>query len=204
LSVLNIDLKSVRGFLPLDEAQLLYEVALQAAALGPVLEIGSYCGRSTLVLAAASRQADSVVFALDHHRGSEEHQPGELFHEAALLANSGSGIDSWPEFRANVDRSGLAPWVIPIVQRAERVARFWRQPLGLLFLDGGHSLDQALADYRGWAGHVLPGGLLAIHDVFDEPTAGGQAPRAIADLALQSGLFEPHRRHASLLVLQRR
>ena len=58
--------------------------------------------------------------------------------------------------------------------------------MGLLFIDGGHALDVAMADYEAWARFVLPGGLLAIHDVFESPEDGGQAPfvvwqRAVAD-----------------------
>jgi len=200
---LTVDLSDVPGFLAEDEAGALYAAALAGAALGPVVEIGSYCGKSTLVLAAACRVRDSVVFAVDHHRGSEEHQPGELFHDPQLRSAGGQGIDSWQAFRNTIDAGGLTEWVVPVVQRAERLAQFWRQPLGMVFIDGGHSLDQALADYRGWAGQLLPGGLLAIHDVFPDAAAGGQAPQAICELALQSGLFEMQSRCRSLVILRR-
>jgi len=200
---LSIALDTVRGFLEPDEAEALYRAALASSRLAPVLEIGSYCGKSTLVLAAACRHTGSLVYAVDHHRGSEEHQPGELFHDAALVDARTGQFDSFTTFRHNVERAGLTPWVAPIVQRAECLAPHWRTPLGMVFIDGGHSLDAALADYRGWAGHLLAGGTLAIHDVHENAASGGQAPHAICQLALQSGLFVLEERVATLAVLRR-
>ena len=75
---LPIDISTVKGFLAEDEAEALYQASLEVAAMGPVLEIGSYCGKSTLCLAAACKQQQSVVYALDHHRGSEEHCAGSI------------------------------------------------------------------------------------------------------------------------------
>ena len=180
----------VRGFLPDHDGQLQFEWANQAAPIGPLLEIGSYCGRSTLWLGQAAKAHDTVVLALDHHRGSEEHQPGESHHDEALVDTTGQ-FDSFGEFRRNIAAAGLEDTVIPIVARSETVGPYWQGGLGMVFIDGGHSLDAALADYRAWAPHVLPGGILAIHDVFPNPAEGGQAPFTIWQLATQSGLFEP-------------
>ena len=180
----------VRGFLPDHDGQQLFKWANQAAPIGPLLEIGSYCGRSTLWLGQAAKAHDTVVLALDHHRGSEEHQPGESHHDEALVDTTGQ-FDSFGEFRRNIAAAGLEDTVIPIVARSETVGPYWQGGLGMVFIDGGHSLDAALADYRAWAPHVLPGGILAIHDVFPDPAEGGQAPFTIWQLATQSGLFEP-------------
>ena len=180
----------VRGFLPDHDGQQLFEWANQAAPIGPLLEIGSYCGRSTLWLGQAAKAHDTVVLALDHHRGSEEHQPGESHHDEALVDTTGQ-FDSFGEFRRNIAAAGLEDTVIPIVARSETVGPYWQGGLGMVFIDGGHSLDAALADYRAWAPHVRPGGILAIHDVFLDPAEGGQAPFTIWQLATQSGLFEP-------------
>ena len=180
----------VRGFLPDHEGQQLFEWARQVSPIGPLLEIGSYCGRSTIWLGQAAKAHDTVVFALDHHRGSEEHQPGESHHDEALVDTSGR-FDSFGEFRRNIAAAGLEDTVIPIVAISETVGLHWQGGLGMVFVDGGHSLDAALADYRTWAPHVLPGGILAIHDVFPDPADGGQAPFTIWQLATQSGLFEP-------------
>ena len=180
----------VRGFLPDHEGQQLFEWARQVSPIGPLLEIGSYCGRSTIWLGQAAKAYDTVVFALDHHRGSEEHQPGESHHDEALVDTTGR-FDSFGEFRRNIAAAGLEDTVIPIVASSETVGLYWQGGLGMVFVDGGHSLDAALADYRTWAPHVLPGGILAIHDVFPDPADGGQAPFTIWQLATQSGLFEP-------------
>ena len=182
--------ENVRGFLPDHEGQQLYEWGKQAASIGPILEIGSYCGRSTLWLGQAAKAHDTVVFAVDHHRGSEEHQPGESHHDETLIDTTGR-FDSFGEFRQNVAAADLEDTVIPIVASSEIVGSYWQGGLGMVFIDGGHSLEAALTDYRAWATHVLPGGILAIHDVFPDPADGGQAPFAIWQLATQSGLFEP-------------
>ena len=192
----------VRGFLPDDEGQFLHELALEAAALGPVLEIGSYCGRSTIWLAEAARQLDSVVLALDHHRGSEEHQPGELFHDSALLDEAGQ-IDTLREFRRNIATAGLEDHVIALVANSRAAAHWWQGEFGMVFIDGGHSLDSALADWRLFGTRVSPGGILAIHDVFEDAEAGGQAPFTIWRLAVASGLYQECGRCGSLRALAR-
>lgn len=192
----------VRGFLPDDEGQQLFSWADQAARVGPLFEIGSYCGRSTIWLGQAAKAHDTVVFALDHHRGSEEHQPGESHHDEALVDASGQ-FDSFTEFRRNIVAADLEETVIPLVANSDVVAPHWRIGLGMVFIDGGHSLDAALTDYRAWAPHLLPGGILAIHDVFPDPADGGQAPFTIWQLATQSGLFEALDVHGTLRGLRR-
>ena len=167
-----------------------------------MLEIGSYCGLSTLHLADIAREANTVVFAVDHHRGSEEHQVGEFFHDVALTDEAGN-FDSLSEFRRNLKRYEAEEVVIPVVAPSTMAARYWTTPIGFLFIDGGHSLDAALADYRGWSSHLLRNGLLVIHDVFVNVAEGGQAPHAIWQLAKQSGLFEEVGSFQSLRALRR-
>ena len=82
------------------------------------------------------------------------------------------------------------------------VASAWRTPLGLLFIDGGHAFDVALADYEGWARNVVPGGLLVFHDVFEDPAVGGQAPFEVWKRAVADG-FTPVSTTGSLRVLRR-
>lgn len=192
----------VKGFLPENEALQLANWARDVASLGPLLEIGSYCGLSTLWLAEVARESGTIVFAVDHHRGSEEHQVGEFFHDEALVDNAGN-FDSLPEFRRNLQAYDAEDVVIPIVAPATLAAQHWTTPLSLLFIDGGHSLDAALADYRNWSQHVVKGGLLVIHDVFPHVAEGGQAPYAIWQLAKQSGLFEPVGTCESIRALRR-
>lgn len=200
---LPADIDQIKGFLAADEAQALYRHALECSRQGPVLEIGSYCGKSTIYLGLACRQNGSTVFALDHHRGSEEHQQGEFFHDPELY-DSGSGLmDSFREFRRNIRRAGLDEVVVPIVAGSEVAARHWQTPLSMVFIDGGHSLEAALTDYRCWATHLARGGVLAIHDLFDDAHAGGQAPYAVYRMARASGLFSDLGQVNSLGLLRR-
>ena len=196
------EFEGVKGFLPIEEAEKLRQWAALGAQVGPMLEIGSYCGLSTLHLADIAREANTVVFAVDHHRGSEEHQVGEFFHDVALTDEAGN-FDSLPEFRRNLKRYEAEEVVIPVVASSTMTARYWTTPIGFLFIDGGHSLDAALADYRGWSSHLLRNGLLVIHDVFVNVAEGGQAPHAIWQLAKQSGLFEEVGSFQSLRALRR-
>ena len=193
----------IKGFLADDEAAALAAAASAAAPRGPILEIGSYCGKSTVCIALAMPQDGHVLYALDHHRGSEEHQPGEFFHDPDLYDASAEQFDSFREFRRNLDRAGVNDRVVPVVARSEQAARDWSTPLSMVFIDGGHSLDAALLDYRCWQGHLMRGGTLAIHDVFPDAHEGGQAPYAVYRLALESGLFRETGRVRSLALLEK-
>jgi predicted O-methyltransferase YrrM len=197
----NID--TIKGFLATDEAQALYDSALQAGAIGPVLEIGSYCGKSTIYLGLACRHHNSTLFALDHHRGSEEHQIGEMFHDPDVYDAGEAVVDTFREFRRNIRNAGLEELVVPIVAGSAAAARHWQTPLAMVFIDGGHSLEAALTDYRCWTPHLMRGGILAIHDIFEDASKGGQAPYAIYRMALASGLFEALGRVNSLGLLRR-
>ena len=195
--------ESARGFMPPGEGLALYETAAAYAHRGPVAEIGSYCGKSTIYLAAAARQAGQVVITVDHHRGSEENQPGWEYHDPELVDPAVGQLDTLPHFRAALAAAGLEEHVIAIVGRSAAVAALWRAPLGMLFIDGGHTDAAAVADYEGWAPRVAPGGALAIHDVFPDPADGGQAPFRIYQRALASGAFTQVRAAGSLRVLER-
>ena len=200
---LPLDINSVKGFLDEDEGAVLYQHALSVASLGPLLEVGSYCGKSSVYLGAACKKAKSILFAVDHHRGSEEHQLGEEYHDPELYDARFAKMDSFPQFRHTLARANLEEVVVPIVAPSALAARFWSTPLALVFIDGGHSMEAALNDYRSWAGHVMRGGLLAIHDVFPNPADGGRPPYEIWKLAQESGLFEALPLVKSLGVLRR-
>ena len=195
--------EQARGFMPPDEGLALFETAAAYAARGPVAEIGTYCGKSTIYLAAAARHAGQVVVTVDHHHGSEENQPGWEYHDAELVDPATGRLDTLPRFRATLAAAGLEEHVIAIVGRSAAVAALWRAPLGLLFIDGGHTDAAAVADYEGWAPRVARGGALAIHDVFPDPADGGQAPYRIFQRALASGAFTQVRVAGSLRVLER-
>jgi predicted O-methyltransferase YrrM len=199
---LPLDINLVKGFLSAAEGELLYRCARDLPSRAPAVEIGSYCGRSTVYLGLGCRAAGRPLLAVDHHRGSEEHQPGELFHDPQLTDSEGA-FDTLRAFRRTLGLAQLEDTVIPVLASSGHFACAWSGVLSLLFIDGGHSLASALADYRGWAGQLERGGLLAIHDVYEKPEAGGQAPRAVYRMALASGLFAEHDGAGSLRVLRR-
>lgn len=187
---LPLDINSIKGFLADDEGAALYQFAAEACTLGPVLEVGSYCGKSTVYLGAAVKSKQGIVYAVDHHRGSEEHQLGEEYHDADLYDSSVELMDSFKEFRTTMRKAGLDETVVPVVSSSAVASRHWHTPLGMVFIDGGHSEEAAQTDYRSWVTHIVPGGILAIHDIFPNPAEGGQAPYNIWKLAKASGLFE--------------
>lgn len=185
------------------EGEALYQYARKAAAIGPCLEIGSYCGKSTVYLGLACQQTLNTLYAVDHHRGSEEHQYGELYHDSELYDAPTGQVDSFPMFRRTLAQAQLQDAVVPLVAASEVVLRAWATPLGLVFIDGGHSHETALRDCLGWSEKIASGGFLAIHDIFESPEAGGQGPY----LAMQAVLAHQHftlvDRIQSLVILQR-
>jgi MMP 1-O-methyltransferase len=202
---LRVLAERARGFMPPDEGLALYEAAASRPRGGaPMLEIGSYCGKSALYLGAAARERDLVLFALDHHRGSEENQPGWEWHEPDLVDPAVGRLDTLPWFRRTIHDAGLEAVVVPVVGDSVTVGRHWATPLGLVFIDGGHGSEPAHRDYETWAPWVAVGGLLVIHDVFPDPADGGRPPYEIYQRALSSRAFVEERAQGSLRVLRRR
>jgi predicted O-methyltransferase YrrM len=200
--------QAAAGFMPEAEGLALGETAESYAAVGPVLEIGSYCGKSAIYLAAGVRAARGhcirqQVVTVDHHRGSEEHQPGWEYHNPGLVDPASGRIDTLPRLRATLAAAGVEDDVVAIVGRSADVARLWHTPLGMLFIDGGHTEAAARWDYEGWAPWVALSGALAIHDVYPDPADGGQAPFLIYQRALASGAFTEVRHEGSLRILER-
>ncbi|MYT25530.1 class I SAM-dependent methyltransferase, partial [Streptomyces sp. SID7760] len=193
-----------KGFMPVREGLALYEAAAGAGSLGlPLLEVGTYCGRSTILLADAAREAGVAAITVDHHRGSEEQQPGWEYHDPSVVDPEVGLMDTLPTFRRTLHTAGLEDRVIAIVGRSPQVAAAWGGKLGFVFIDGGHTDEHAAGDYEGWAPHVAEGGTLAIHDVFPDPADGGQAPYRIYLRALASGAFEEVSVTDSLRILRR-
>jgi MMP 1-O-methyltransferase len=195
--------EAATGFMPGPEGLALFGAATRYAAQGPVLEVGTYCGKSTIYLAAAARAAGQPVITVDHHRGSEENQPGWEYHDTSLVDPATGRMDTLPHLRATLAAAGVEDDVVVVVGRSAEVARLWRTPLGMLFIDGGHTDVAATTDYEGWAPWVTPGGVLAIHDVFPDPADGGQAPYRIYQRALKSGAFTEVEGEGSLRLLER-
>jgi len=194
---------AAKGFMPEDEGDLLYRVALDRLAHGPALEVGSYCGKSAIYLGAAARATGGTVFTVDHHRGSEENQVGWEYHDASLVDPELGKVDTLATFRHTIARAGLEDHVVAVVGRSTTVSGHWRTPLSLLFVDGGHTDEHAGNDYVGWGRWVANGATMVIHDVFPEPEDGGQAPYRIYLRALTGGDFSEARALGSMRVLTR-
>ena len=198
---------AAKGFMPPDEGDALHAAALAAAAAvpgAPFVEVGSYCGRSTIWLGAAARAAGTVVFAVDHHRGSEENQAGWEHHDPTVVDARIGQMDTLPTFRATVHDAGSRTSSSPSSGGHPIVARHWTTPAALVFIDGGHGVEPARADFAGWAPHVAMGGTLAIHDVFPDPADGGRPPYEEIFLpAMASGRFRLASATGSLRVLTR-
>jgi predicted O-methyltransferase YrrM len=205
-TVLRLAAEAAKGFMPPGEGIALYETGLDAAARvpgRPLVEIGSWCGKSAVYLGAAARAGQTVLLAVDHHRGSEENQAGWEHHDASLVDPATGLLDTLPTFRRTIHEAGLDDVVIAVVGESATVAAHLDTPAALVFVDGGHGEVPAHADYAAWSPRVAPGGLLAIHDVFPDPADGGRPPYEIYLRALADG-FEEVSAAGSLRVLRRR
>ena len=195
--------EAARGFMPPDEGLALHEAACGLAVDGPLLEVGSYCGKSSVYLGDVAQSQGRILFALDHHRGSEENQPGWEWHEPDLVDPEVGLIDTLPHFRRTVHGAGLEGCVVALVGDSVAIAQNWSTPLAFLFIDGGHGVEPAHADYENWVPHVAVGGRLAIHDVFPNPADGGRPPFEIYCRAMGSDAFVETAVTGSLRVLTR-
>ena len=163
------------GFMPDDEGLALHRAGLAGGQVGPLLEVGSYCGKSAVYLGAAAAEAGTVVFTIDHHRGSEENQEGWEHHDSRLVDPATGRMDTLPFFRRTIDEAGLTDTVVAIVGESPTVASHWNTPLGLVFIDGGHGSEPAHRDYESWAPKVA---------------GGGRPPYEIYVRACDSGIFD--------------
>lgn len=198
---------STKGFMPPEEGDALFAVAHQSGREhpgDPWVEVGSYCGRSTIWLGAAAREIGVTLFAVDHHRGSEENQAGWEYHDPELVDPVTGTLDTLPTFRTSLRLAGLEADVVAMVGSSPVIARSWTTPLSFLFIDGGHGEEPARHDYEGWVPKVKVGGRVAIHDVFPDPADGGRPPyEQIFMPAMRSGRFVMESAVGSLRVLRR-
>lgn len=196
--------RAAKGFMPEDEGACLHQWAREQLPLGPALEVGTYCGKSAVWLGAAAREVGGTVCTVDHHRGSEENQAGWEHHDDTLVDPDLGVMDTLPTFRRTIAAAGLEEQVVAVVGRSGTVGAWWRTPLSLLFVDGGHGVEPARTDFRAWPRWVAAGGVLAIHDVFPDPADGGRPPYEDIYLpALASGAFTEVDVVGSLRVLRR-
>ena len=198
---------ATKGFMPEDEGDALHAAATAAAIAvpgAPFVEVGSYCGRSTIWLGDAARESETTLFAVDHHRGSEENQAGWAHHDRELVDDRVGMMDTLPFFRSAIHAAGLESVVVAVVGASPVVAAHWSTPVALLFIDGGHGVQPAREDFAAWTPHVAIGGTLAIHDVFPDPAEGGRPPYEEIYLpAIAGGRFELASISGSLRTLRR-
>ncbi len=194
----------IKGFMDADEAERLYKISLTAASKGPILEIGSYCGKSAYIIGSACKEKASILFSVDHHRGSEEQQPDQEYFDPDLFDPRVSRINTFPFFQETIRENTLEHTVVPIVASSRTAGRMWGTKLSMLFIDGGHSFEAVHLDYLTWAPHITANGFLVIHDIFFDPDKGGQAPRQVYEIALESGEYEPLEMTKTLGVLKKK
>lgn len=194
---------SVKGFIDHNEGICLYNYALNSSKKGPILEIGSYCGKSTIYIATAAKKYSGCVYSVDHHTGSEENQVGWEYHDIELFDEETGRINSFPEFMRNLRKANLLDTVVPIVSDSSLVSRYWKIPLSMVFIDGGHTMEAALNDFNNWKDKIIKGGILAIHDVFPNPDDGGRPPYEIYRKALSEKNFKEVEAVKSLRVLEK-
>ena len=194
---------SVKGFIDHNEGICLYNHALKSSKKGPILEIGSYCGKSTIYLATAAKEYNGCVYSVDHHTGSEENQVGWEYHDIELFDEETGRINSFPEFMRNLRKANLLDTVVPIVSDSSLVSRYWKIPLSMVFIDGGHTMEAAFNDFNNWKDKIIKGGILAIHDVFPNPDDGGRPPYEIYRKALSEENFKEVEAVKSLRVLKK-
>ena len=204
---LRVEALATKGFMPADEGDALYLAACAACRelpKLPIIEIGTYCGRSTVWLGAAARKYQTKVFAIDHHFGSEENQQGWEWFDGSLLDTATNQLNTLPSLVATLRRTKLSDVVIPVVGESKVISSQWSAKLAFCFIDGGHGDEPTRSDYLNWVPKIAVNGFLAIHDVFADPKDGGQAPyKFIYKAALDSGEFVEVSATGSLRILKR-
>ena len=178
--------KDIKGFMPEHEGKALYKWARKFSEYGPLLEIGTYCGKSSMFLSEGAQANNQYVYTIDHHMGSEEHQVNEEYFDIEIFDELSKRINSFPLFLENINNFGIKN-IVPIVNESSLVAESWNSPLAMVFIDGGHSLETAMNDFISWHEKIISGGALVIHDIFENPEDGGQAPYEVYMHALKNG-----------------
>ncbi|MBF0209366.1 MAG: class I SAM-dependent methyltransferase [Desulfamplus sp.] len=200
----NIDFEfsnTIKGFMADSEALCLYQIASRASKFGPALEIGSYCGKSAYFIGKGCKENSSILYSVDHHKGSEEQQLGEEYFDPELYDPNLERVDTFKFFLNTIEQAELQDVVVPIVASSRVAGKMWSTPISMLFIDGGHTFEAAMGDYEIWSKHILAGGFLVIHDIFMDPSKGGQAPRQVYENAIKSGRYTPFKMVDTLGVL---
>ena len=158
----------IPGWTTRDEAASLARASYALIAGATVVEIGSFLGKSSVVLAGARRlRGSGILHCVDPFDASGD--PHSVSSYRALADASPLGLRA--RFEANIRGAGLSEWVVVHVGTAEAVARTWTAPIDMLFMDGDQSPAGARSAYKGFAPHLKRGGILALHNSSDRAYA---------------------------------
>lgn len=193
---------SIKGFLDLNEGIALYEEVKRVSENNFCVEIGSYCGKSTCFIGQACKENKSKLITIDHHKGSEEQQLGELYFDAEVYDEKLGRVNTLPLLEKNLAKFDLEDVVKPLVMDSISASKIVENNADLIFIDGSHTFESAESDYELWKNKIKKGGTLAIHDVYDSEDEGGQAPNKIFKQSLNEG-FNFMKRIKSLVLLQK-
>lgn len=149
-------IEKIEGWLSEGEAEYLYSLACYGPATGALVEIGSWKGKSTVVIAAGSKAAGrEKVYAIDPHKGGPD-QEGLGY----------KNIDTEGEFRKNIKTAGIEDYVVPLVMKSSDAVQKWQDPIRLLWIDGDHDYGAVKNDFLIWEPYVIDGGVIALHDTY--------------------------------------
>ena len=193
-------LDTLKGFMPGHEGQALTKWAKKFSQHGPALEIGTFGAKSSLYIAAGISANNQLLFTIDHHLGSEEHQLGEEYFDSDIYDKHLGRVNTVPLMQSNLQQFDESKWVIPILANANSIAPSWEIELGLLFIDGSHTKISAMNDFDYWSSKLNSNGALVIHDIYEKPEDGGQAPYLIYQKALEEG-FQLYERVDTIVCL---
>ena len=122
-----------------------------------------------------TRPYNEVVFTDEHHSGTEELHLKEEYFDPEVFDVQENRVNTFPLFLKNIQKYNLGN-IIPIISSSKAAAKSWDTSAGMIFIDGGHSLESAFNDYNCWSKYVKKNGALVIHDIYEDPSEGGQAP----------------------------
>ena len=197
--MIDSEIDNLKGFMPKHEGIALTKWSEKFSSIGPIMEIGSYCGKSAIYLSKGAILNDQLVYTIDHHFGSEEHQIKEEYFDSEIFDYKNQRVNTLPLLIKNINKIQVKN-IVPIVSNSVDIASKWNAKLGMVFIDGGHSFKAANNDYVSWSTKIKKNGALVIHDVFENPDEGGQAPFEIFQKALKNN-FEVYERVDTLACL---
>lgn len=150
---------AVEGFLLPGQEEWLFRTTKSLPDGARIVEIGAYKGRSTLSLAYGCVGSRRHVFSIDKFQGVYPDLNGNDRLQAEFLKGF---FDEWS---GNLEANGLSQYATPLSGDSQEIVRIWKAPVHLLFIDGSHQYDDVMADFRGFYPYVVPGGIVALHDV---------------------------------------